>query len=56
MEDPRALAAKKRRRRILLVLLVLALIPIVLLGGVSLFLESPAGKRVLREKVRHGTP
>ncbi|MDP3158188.1 MAG: translocation/assembly module TamB domain-containing protein [Archangium sp.] len=51
MEDPRALAAKKRRRRILLVLLVLALIPIVLLGGVSLFLESPAGKRLLREKV-----
>lgn len=51
MEDPRALAAKKRRRRLVVVLLVLALVPIVLFGGVSLFLESAAGKALLREKV-----
>lgn len=51
MEDTRAALAKRRRRRWLVLLLLLVVLPLTLVGGAWLWLQSSAGEGLVREKV-----
>lgn len=51
MEDTRAALAKRRRRRWLVLLLLLVVLPLALVGGAWLWLQSAAGEALLKEKV-----
>jgi len=54
MEETRTTLARKRRKRILILLAVLLGVPLVLLGGAYLFLLTPEGSNLVKQKVLAG--
>ena len=51
MEDARTLASRKRRRRVLVVVLLLLGLPLLLVSGAWIFVQSSAGEALIKDKL-----